>query len=50
METDLVEKSYLISHLEEEYDMKATTILRILNSLLREAELFSPREGYLKRV
>ena len=49
-ETGIVEKSTLISEVEEKHNIPRTDIERMLSQLLREGTIYEPREGHLKKT
>ena len=49
-ETGIVEKSALITELEEKHSIPRTEIERMISQLLREGTIYEPREGHLKKT
>lgn len=49
-ETGLVEKASLLSELETRFNIPIGEAERLVNQLLREGTVYSPREGYLKKT
>ncbi|MEM2118958.1 MAG: Minichromosome maintenance protein MCM, partial [Candidatus Bathyarchaeia archaeon] len=49
-ETGLVEKTVLLSELEEKHKMPKGEADRLISQLLREGTIYEPREGYLKKT
>ncbi|HUU88192.1 MAG TPA: minichromosome maintenance protein MCM [Candidatus Glassbacteria bacterium] len=49
-ETGIVEKSALITELEEKHSVPRTEIERMISQLLREGTIYEPREGHLKKT
>jgi len=49
-ETGMVEKTVLIDELKEKYGINAMESNRIIEELLKEGVIYSPREGYLKKT
>ncbi len=49
-ETGLVEKAALLNELETKYTIQIGEAERLINQLLREGTIYSPREGYLKKT
>ena len=49
-ETGIVEKTVLVSELENKYKVPRTETERILGQLLREGTIYEPREGCLKKT
>jgi replicative DNA helicase Mcm len=49
-ETGIVEKTVLVSELENRYKVPRAETERILGQLLREGTIYEPREGCLKKT
>jgi hypothetical protein len=49
-ETGLVERASLLSELETRFNIPIGEAERLVNQLLREGTVYSPREGYLKKT
>ncbi|HJW65997.1 MAG TPA: Minichromosome maintenance protein MCM, partial [Candidatus Bathyarchaeia archaeon] len=49
-ETGIVEKTVLVSELENKYKVPRAETERILGQLLREGTIYEPREGCLKKT
>lgn len=49
-ETGMVERSALVTELEEKYKISRGEAERLLGQLLREGTIYEPREGYLKKT
>lgn len=49
-ETGLVEKTALINELENNYNIKRSEAQQLIEQLLREGTIYSPKEGYLKKT
>jgi DNA replicative helicase MCM subunit Mcm2 (Cdc46/Mcm family) len=49
-ETGIVEKTVLVSELENKYKVPRPETERILGQLLREGTIYEPREGCLKKT
>lgn len=49
-ETGMVEKKALIDQLQTKHDIPPKDAERLINQLIKEGTLYSPREGYLKKT